>query len=317
MKTAIVVFPDELLIANTLSSQVTALTDYDSCELWVLGGLGSAPNVGIFSFCEIKEILVGNPENLSEPLCCAEAVHQCYQSNQVDIMLFSSGIRGNDLAARVCAEIGCEAVLGAQELYLREGKVFIKKPVYSNNLQAIFQPNTFPLAVSLALSEETAPVQFANSPEIRKFEAEIQIPAWLTDIENERCESDDLLKRSELVFVGGRGVGKAENFNKLSELAQKMGGVLGGTRPTVCDGKIPPDRMIGMSANVLSPACCFVFGASGAAPFLAGIEKSKLIVAVNRDPNALIFDNCDVGIIADCNEFADALSEQYQKSIDN
>lgn len=312
MKIAVIVFSDELSIANPLSSQATALTDYNSCELWVIGGLGSAPNVGIFGFRKIKEILVSNHGNLSEPICCAEAVYQCYLSNQVDIMLFSSGIRGNDLAARVCAEIGCEAVLGAQELSLCEGEVYIKKPVYSNNLQAIFHPNTFPLVVSLAPCEETAPLQFGKSLEISKFEAEIQMPTWLTDIENERFESDNLLKCSELVFAAGRGVGKAENFSKLSELAQKMGGVLVGTRPTVCDGKIPPDRMIGMSANVLSPACCIVFGASGAAPFLAGIEKSKLIVAVNRDPNALIFENCDVGIIADCNEFAEALSAKLQ-----
>lgn len=317
MKTAVIVFSDELSIASALFSQATALTDYESCQLWVVGGLSSAPNSVFQSFREITKILIGNPEYLSEPLCCAEAVYQCYQSNQVDIMLFSSGIRGNDLAARVCAEIGCEAVLGAKELSLLEGKVYIKKPVYSNNLQAIFHPNTFPLVVSLAPSEETAPPQFGKSPEISKFEAKIQFPVWLTDMQNERFESDDVLKRSELVFAAGRGVGKAENFARLSMLAQKMGGILGGTRPTVCDGKIPPDRMIGMSANVLSPVCCIVFGVSGAAPFLAGIEKSKLIVAVNRDPNALIFDNCDVGIIADCNEFADALSEQYQKSIDH
>ena len=314
MKIAIIVFPDELSIANALSSQVDALTDYDSCELWVMGGLGSAPNEWIFSFREITEILIGNPEYLSEPLFCAEAVYQCYQSNQVDIMLFSSGIRGNDLAARVCAEIGCEAVLGAKELSLREGKVNIKKPVYSNNLHASFHPNAFPLVVSLAPSVDTAPTVFVESPKISKFKAEIQMPTWLTDIENERFESDDLLKNSELVFVAGRGVGKAENFSKLSELALKMGGVLGGTRPIVCDGKIPPDKMIGMSANVISPDCCFIFGASGAAPFLAGIEKSKLIVAVNRDPNALIFENCDVGIIADCNEFAEALSAKLQSN---
>lgn len=314
MKIAIIVFPDELSIANALFSQSTALSDYESCELWVLGCLGSATNEGVPGFREITEILAGNPENLSEPLCCAEAVYQCYQSNQVDIMLFSSGIRGNDLAARVCAEIGCEAVLGAKELSLREGKVYIKKPVYSNNLHASFHPNAFPLVVSLAPSVDTAPTVFVESPKISKFKAEIQMPTWLKDIENERFESDDVLKRSELVFAAGRGVGKAENFSKLSELALKMGGVLGGTRPTVCDGKIPPDKMIGMSANVISPDCCFIFGASGAAPFLAGIEKSKLIVAVNRDPNALIFENCDVGIIADCNEFAEALSAKLQSN---
>ena len=90
-----------------------------------------------------------------------------------------------------------------------------------------------------------------------------------------------------------------------------MGGALGGTRPAVYNGKIPRERMIGSSAAVLSSKCCIVFGASGAAPFVAGVEKSKLLIAVNRDPNALIFDNCDVGVVADCNEFAEALLGKF------
>ena len=307
MKTAVIVFQNELSISTALATQAPVLTAVDSCELWILGGLGTLPHGETLHFSKITEILLGNSENLSEPLCCAEAVYQCFLSNSVDIMLFPAGIRGNDLAARVCAALGCEAVLGAQTVFSQDGGVYIKKAVYSNYLQATFHADKLPLVVSLIPSELSVIPERIENRELHKFEAEVSIPAWLTEIELDEAEDDNLLQRAELVLAAGRGVGRNENFQTLAALAQLMGGVLGGTRPTICDAKLPPERMIGMSANALSPACCLVFGASGAAPFLAGIEKSKLIVAVNKDPNAQIFDHCDVGIIADCNEFAQAL----------
>ena len=304
MKIAVVAFSDELSTANSLLAQAEHLSDDVSCELWVLGGFGASQLCKVLAFYKITEILMRDPECLSEPLCCAEAVHECYLANSVDIISFASDTWGNELAARVGALLGCEASLGAKELAFDSGDLYGRKAVYSNNLQASFRIQAFPFVVSLTPVSNTAAQKAYDNSEITQFEPNTSIPSWLTDIENEPFENSNLLTSSKLVLVGGRGVGKAENFAKLAEFAEKMGGVLGGTRPAVCDGKIPPDRMIGMSANMLSPACCIVFGASGAAPFLAGVEKSKLLIAVNRDPNALIFDNCDVGIIADCNEFA-------------
>ena len=304
MKIAVVAFSEELSAANALLAQAEHLSDDVSCELWVLGCFGASQPGKASAFSKITEILMRYPECLSEPLCCAEAVHEYYLANSVDIILFVSDIRGNELTARVCALLGCEALLGAKELAFDSGELYGRKAVYSNNLQASFRIQAFPLVVSLTPASNTSAQKTFDNPEIVQFEPNTSIPSRLTDIESEPLENSNLLGNSKLVLVGGRGVGKTENFAKLAELAVKMGGDLGGTRPTVCDGKMPHDRMIGMSANMLSPACCIVFGASGAAPFLAGVEKSKLLIAVNRDPNALIFDNCDVGIIADCNEFA-------------
>ncbi|MFB0921804.1 MAG: FAD-binding protein, partial [Oscillospiraceae bacterium] len=198
-------------------------------------------------------------------------------------------------------------------LYCEESCVTVKKTVYSGNLQARFRFEKSPIVLSMKPSAAEDNYESAETSELVRFEAKTELPAWLTEIEYDFAENDDSLKNAELVIAAGRGVGKAENFQKLSELAEAMGGALGGTRPVVYDGKIPRERMIGSSAAVLAPKICIAFGASGAAPFLAGIEKSRLLIAVNRDPNALIFDNCDVGVVADCNEFAEALLQIYRK----
>ncbi len=312
MKISVVCFSDELLIANSLFIKTAAQQAGDSIELWVLGGLADTEEIKKLNFKRITEIILAESEHLKEPMCCADAVNKCFCSNPVDIIAFPSGIKDDELAARVSVLIGGGCILEATELCCDDSGVSVKKPVYSGNLQASFQFETLPLVLSLKPSVIETEVESLETPELTRFYAKTELPTWLTDVEYERTENGDLFKSSELVIAAGRGVGKVENFHRLSELAEVMGGVLGGTRPAVYDGKIPRERMIGSSAAVLAPKCCIVFGASGAAPFLAGIEKSKLLIAVNRDSNALIFDNCDVGIVADCNEFAEALLQKYR-----
>ncbi len=307
MKLAVVCFSDELSAANSLLRQCAVQPGDNSAELWVLGSVSDNQGLGKLNFRKITEIIPTEQKHLKEPVCCAGAVYQCFRKNPVDIIAFPSGIRGNDLAARVSVLLSGACMLEVTELCGNAGGVTVKKPAYSGNLQATFQFDTLPLALSMRPSAVKEETEHTGIPELARFEAKTEYPSWLTAAEYECAENSDLLKNSELVIAAGRGVGKAENFQKLSELAYMMGGALGGTRPAVYDGKVPRERMIGSSAAVLAPQVCIAFGASGAAPFMAGIEKSKLLIAVNRDPNALIFNNCDVGIVADCNEFATAL----------
>ncbi|PKM73223.1 MAG: hypothetical protein CVU91_06575 [Firmicutes bacterium HGW-Firmicutes-16] len=312
MKISVVCFSDELLIANSLLSQISVKQTENSIELWVLGGIDDTQKVKKLNIQKITEIIPSEQAHLKEPVCCADAVYKCFCRHPVDVIVLPSGLRGDDLAARLSVLISGGCMLQAIEFSCDESGASVRKPVYSGNLHATFRFETLPLVLSLIPSPNEEKEQSNDTPELARFEAKTEPPAWLTNIEYESTENGDLLKSSELVIAAGRGVGKAESFRKLEELAEVMGGVLGGTRPAVYDGKIPRERMIGSSAAVLSPKCSIVFGASGAAPFLAGVEKSKLLIAVNRDPNALIFDNCDVGVIADCNEFAEALLQKYR-----
>lgn len=314
MKISIVCFSDELSIANSLCRQISVQNGENSTELWILGGLADTQEIKKLNFHKITEIILTEPEQLEEPICCANAIYQCFCLNPVDLIVLPSGIRGNELAARVAVLIGAGCMLEATELCFDKDGVSVKKPVYSGNLQASFRFETLPLVLSLKPEANEENGENSEMPELVRFEAKTEFPAWLTDVEYESTEASDLLKSAELVIAAGRGVGKAENYRKLTELVEVMGGVIGGTRPAVYDGKIPRERMIGSSAAVLSPKCCIVFGASGAMPFLAGVEKSKLLIAINRDPYALIFDNCDVGVVADCNEFAEALLEKYSNN---
>ncbi|MEG2744515.1 MAG: electron transfer flavoprotein subunit alpha/FixB family protein [Oscillospiraceae bacterium] len=306
MKISCVVFPKELSLANSL---IAAAPSGFSRELLVLGEAGDF-DFKTLCFESILEILPQSVEDFREPLCCGAALFEYFSKNPSELIIFPAGVGGDDLAAHCAAELDCEGFLGALALRFSEGKILLEKPVYSNNLTATFSLETTPLVVSLVPASDFKAENPPEFQQISSFKTTAALPDFLTDFEYFPLENGDVLSKAKIILAAGRGVGKAENFGLLNQLSEKLGGALGGSRPTIYEGKLPPERLLGMSARPLAPPCCICFGVSGAAPFLAGVKKSQVLIAVNRDANAPIFDNCDLGIVADCNEFALALLKE-------
>ena len=108
------------------------------------------------------------------------------------------------------------------------------------------------------------------------------------------------------------GVVKKEEIADLKKAAQFFGGQVGCSRPVFMDGLLGAESLIGMSGHLCSPSCCLTIGVSGAAAFLAGIQKSRKIIAVNTDEKAPIFSCCDIGIIGDGREILDELLKRLE-----
>jgi len=113
-------------------------------------------------------------------------------------------------------------------------------------------------------------------------------------------------ERTKLLLVGGRGMGAA-GIETLRRIAQKRGGQVGLTRAAAQNGWGNIDEIIGQSGRIAAPKLCVVFGVSGAAAFMAGVEKAGTLVAVNTDPDAPIFRYADIGVIADAEKMAEIL----------
>lgn len=304
MRAAIICFSDELESAVTLVKQAAAFSPKP--QLWVLGGLRDYPPektgaAGIFEVEVPQEVL-------SQPYCCAQALNDLFCDHPPQLIMTVSGLWGDELAAQLSLLINSRCVLCATAISPSDGGVIIQKPVYAGNLQAEFFCGESELCISLSPKGGDKKTLSAP-PEITHLSWDGNIPHWLCGLENRQTERESSLNSASLVLAAGRGVGKSDNFKKLDALANKLGGVLGGSRPTVCEGKLPSEMLIGMSGSRIKPDICMVFGASGAAAFRAGIEESRLLVAINRDPSAMIFESCDYGVVADCNDFAAALSE--------
>ena len=147
----------------------------------------------------------------------------------------------------------------------------------------------------------------------------VQIPvpdssvrAKLTKVVQEITETINL-EGADVVVTGGRGMGSAENYQMVSELAALLGGVVGATRPAMEEGWISRAHQVGQSGKIVAPKLYIACGVSGAMQHISGIMGSKYIVAINKDESASIFDIADVGIVGDVKEVLPVMIEEIRK----
>ena len=132
-------------------------------------------------------------------------------------------------------------------------------------------------------------------------------------LETEKVKSEGIqLEEAEIVISVGRGIGSKEGFDNLKELAELLNGAVGASRAAVESEWIETSHLVGLTGKWISPNLYFTFGISGASQHLAGCINSKNIVAVNKDPDASIFNHSKFGVIADCNDFIKEVIEEIK-----
>jgi electron transfer flavoprotein alpha subunit len=183
-----------------------------------------------------------------------------------------------------------------------DGDFVATRGVYSQNLNAKFSLKYKPYVLTVAKGaggeKKTEGSRRPFITEINDF-APAKDELWCRDVEIETDAASESIETASIIVAGGRGVGSKAGMGQLNELAQALGGKIGATRPVALDGWIGVERMIGISGKITKPDLCIAIGASGSAPFLAGVRNCKTLVAINADPDASIFKYCDVGIVGD------------------
>jgi electron transfer flavoprotein alpha subunit len=153
-----------------------------------------------------------------------------------------------------------------------------------------------------------------KKPEVRIFE-DIPVPesavSLLEVLPRQEGGGSFAALAADVVVVAGRGALNDDGLDVLRELAEKIGGALGGTRPLADEGLIPFENQIGQTGRTIRPEICLSFGVSGAIQHVEGIKDTKLFIAVNNDPNAPIFHAADYGVVADVKEIARALVQYH------
>lgn len=251
----------------------------------------------------------------------ANAMVKLVEKYKPSVILIGASNYGKDLSPRISArlETGVTAdctVLGINE---ETREVEWTRPAFGGNYMAtVVCSNTRPQigTVRPGVFKKAQPDDARTAPVIKE---EISTPAAMirtkvVDFIKAVGGSAVKLEEAEVIVSGGRGMGKQENFALLKELADLLGGAVGASRAAVDAGWMPPLQQVGQTGKTVGPKIYFACGISGAIQHLAGMTSSDVIVAINKDPEAPIFDVADYGVVGDLFEVLPVLIEEIRKS---
>lgn len=239
------------------------------------------------------------------------------QEREPAVLVGGASIRGRDLLAWVAAQLDAGLVPDGIDVRVEDGKVVVTRPVYAGKLLADVHVNDGLQIISVRSRALPPAEETGGSGEaewLQPVVAEDDVPTEVTGFESSAGEVS--LNDARIIVSGGRGVGGPEGFQPIRELAEVLGGAVGASRATVDAGWIPYEHQVGQTGKTVSPDLYIANGISGAIQHQAGMRTSKIIVAINTDPDAPIFKLAHYGIVNDLFDVVPALAEEFRKRLD-
>jgi len=262
-------------------------------------GIGGAA-AGLGAWGAAKVFVADNPAlGLYSAEGYTEAVTAAAAKAQPSAIFFAGTAMGRDLAPRVAARLGVGAIADVVKL-ARDGDGFTaRRPVYSGKAFAEVttagkRPQVISLRPNVFAAEESG-----GSAAVENLDGlGLSIRAVVKELVKAAGGELDVAE-ADIIVSGGRGIKGPENFALIKSLADALGGAVGASRAVVDAGWIAHSHQVGQTGKVVSPSLYVACGISGAIQHLAGMSSSKIIVAINKDPDAPIFKIADYGIVGD------------------
>ena len=239
-----------------------------------------------------------------------DALAQIVREHGVENVLFAQSVLGSDVAAALAARL--EAGLNWQltDLVVEGGELVGKQPALGDSVivdvgwtqaprLALFRSGVFdPVETGGQASVEPVTVAFEDFSVAARMLEQLQEESTGPSIEE-----------AEIIVAGGRGLGGPESFTVIEELAAALGGAVAATRAVVDAGWYPYSTQVGQTGKTVAPKLYVACGISGAIQHKVGMQGSAVIIAINKDPNAPIFEFCDLGVVGDLHSVVPKLTE--------
>ena len=237
-----------------------------------------------------------------------------------NIVLFPATHLGRDLAPRVAATLEVGLTADCTGLSIKDGLLLQSRPAFGGNIMAdIISPSTRPqMATTRPNVMKIQKPDFTRKAEIISIPVNIDPKAMrviIKEIIKTTKSGTKSLDEADIIISGGRGMGSAENYKILEDLAETVNGVVGASRAAVDAGWRPRSDQVGQSGKTVSPKLYIACGISGKIQHQVGMKSSDTIIAINTDPEAPIFDIANCGIVGDLFEIIPVLNEELKKNL--
>ncbi len=228
-----------------------------------------------------------------------------------DLLILSSDKRGRELIGQVAQKLERAVATEVSSLSLSNDKLIVERMTYGGKAISV-EELSLPAVISVQKGK-FKPLDTDSTHETLHYKFET-VRSYEVLERRPKPKLGIPLDKADVVIAVGRGFKRKEDLKLAHELAEILNGVVGSTRPLAADLKwMPEESWIGISGIRIAPKLLFVIGASGQQQFSAGIIDSRVIVAVNNDPGAPIFENSDYGVVKDLYEFIPALIKKLRE----
>jgi len=282
-------------MAKTVSC--AAALDAADLDVAVLGSGCAAVAAEAATIDGVSRVLSVDRAENAAPIAAVLAPQVAALADGYDYVFGPSTTFGKDLMPRIAALLGVGQI---SDIMSVEDAHTFKRPIYAGNaITTVKAPAGKPVVATVRVASYPAAGNGAAAP-VENASVDTELPAHTRFVEMQSDVGDRPdLQVANIVLAGGRGVGSADSFEILYRLADKLGAGVGASRAAVDAGYVPNDTQVGQTGKIISPDLYIAFGISGAIQHLTGIKDAGTIVAVNKDPEAPIFEIADIGLVGD------------------
>ena len=228
----------------------------------------------------------------------------------VEAVLFAASVLAADVAAGLAARLGAGLNWDLTDLVTQDGELLGRRPALGDSVYVDVGWTSTP-RLALIRSGTFEPAATGGEPQIEDVPADVQDFSTATHMVEQAHEESEgpSIEDADVIVAGGRGLGAPENFALVEELAKVLGGAVAATRAVVDAGWYPYSTQVGQTGKTVSPRLYVACGISGAIQHKVGMQGSNVIVAINKDPNAPIFEYSDLGVVGDVHAIVPKLTE--------
>ena len=277
-----------------------------------------------FSIHGAKKILVAEHETLKDYYTetYSAVVIGLISKYKPNIVLYPATITGRDLAPRVASNLDLGLTADCTELSIKDNLLLQTRPAFGGNVMAdIITPDSRPQMATVRPNVMGMPdAEYnENNAEVIEVSVKVELQGLKTKIKEvikaSAFEGGIPVCEADIIVSGGRGLGCKENFELLEDLANVLKGAVGASRAAVDLGWIPKSQQVGQSGTTVCPKIYIACGISGTIQHLVGMKESDIIIAINKDPEAPIFNVANYGIVGDLNEVVPLLTKALKNKL--